>query len=227
VILDISPIGWFIVFVFYALAAVALIALWLWRKSIVTRALVVVLAPIALAAPLADELWIGWHFHEACKGAGVQVTRKVEIEGFYNATTSGPSEPGTVTNPQAIREYEKSGFRFWERRAGWSETKVSHVEKVNGEWHITILNRPTARYQYIKPIQDKVVSFKLRKIEYAVIDTQAGDQIGRSTIYKRYPGWVDGLWVGLFGSGMTMCPDPEMRPYQPSFPEAVLAPIKK
>jgi len=175
-----------------------------------------VIAPIAtvvLAAPWVDELWIAWRFGELCKDAGVHVLRKVEVDGFYD-------------------DYIRSGYdwvdrkeyRFMEHKS-LDGKKVEHVEKTgDGKWRVTISDTPSARYHFKKTRDDVDVGYQLSAIEYAVIDSRNGETIGRRVIYKRYPGWINGLWTRFLGSGMTMCPDPERGPPQPLFPQSVLIP---
>ena len=146
---------------------------------------------------------------ETCETAGVHVVRKVEAEGFYDDTAGGPTSPGPITSPQAIESREKSGFRFLERKAGYGTNKYSHVEKVNGQWWATILDHPTARYVYkfTDPRQEIPIGRQLEKYETLLIDSQTGEVLGRDTSFKRFPSWIN-LWVGFFGSGLTLCKGP-------------------
>lgn len=180
-----------------------------------------VIAPIAagvLAAPWVDELWISWRFGELCKDAGVHVLRKVEVDGYLDDTFNAHREPPSA---QAIEEFEKRGYQFYEMRSG---DKYVVRKKSVAEWKTLILDRPTARYHYRQVRDNADAGYQLEATEQVVFDTQANEVIGRRVIYKRYPGWVNRLWIQYLGSGMVMCPDPQLR--QPFFPEAVLTPVR-
>ncbi|OGO40013.1 MAG: hypothetical protein A2Z03_12050 [Chloroflexi bacterium RBG_16_56_8] len=210
--LQISAIGLFIMAVFYALAAGLFLLVRRWLRDWKPKWVVLIpLAIISLVLPWADEVYISYRFAKLCEGAGVQVVRKVEVEGFYNETTSGPSEPGPITNQQAIDAYDKGSYRFYERKA---REKVSHVEKANRKWEVSILDRPTARYHYKRIIDyrdehgihhEKQVAHQIQMIGEVVIDSETGEEIGRNVEYMRYPGWIEGLWVRFFGTGQTIC----------------------
>jgi hypothetical protein len=211
--LQIYPIGlaiagalWVVVYKF------VLRPLWLawaakpWRGSVIGT-----LALILLILPYADEFWIAWQFSKLCEDAGVHVTRKVEVDGYYDATTTGWSKAEIVTDKQLVAEYEKAGFRFRERNtsvSGSAPGKISHLEKYpDGTWRITVLDHPTARYHYrfADPRQEVPVGLKLEKTEDIVVDSQTGEVIARDIHYTRYLGWVESLWVRFFGSGAVTC----------------------
>lgn len=217
--LQISPFGITIIAVFYALSVGLLLLLarrlrdWKGRWFILAP-----LALVAIALPWADEIYIASRFAKLCEGAGVHVTRKVEVDGFFDQTTTGPSKPGRITSQQAIDVYEKNGYRFYERKTG---DNVSHVEKVSGEWRITLLDRPTARYHYKRIVDyrdsegihyEKRVDHKIEMTGEVVIDSQTGEEIARKVQYMRYPGWVEHLWVRFFGSGQELCYGPLNEP---------------
>lgn len=226
--LQFSIIGYAIIAFFYIISAAFLLALWVRRERYRwVKPVLAVLVPIVLVLPWAEEVWIAWNFGKFCDGAGVHVTRKVEVNGYYNDTVTGPSEEGRIANEQAIQAYERSQFNFLERKAT-RPGKISHVEKMgDGQWVVTILDRSTARYHYKLARHDSQVSHKITTIERVVIDSEDNSTLGRSVIYKRYPNIIEWQWVRFFGTGMTMCPDPEKGPHPPSFPEAVLSPKKK
>ena len=228
--LQFSIIGYAVIAFFYIISAAFLLALWVRRDRYRwVKTVLVVVVPIVLVLPWAEELWIAWNFAKLCEGAGVHVMRKVEVDGYFNATTTGPARPELITDPRRIASYEGKGYRFVERKADYgADAKVSHVEKdADGQWAVTILDSPQARYHYQLLRQDSLVSHKLTIIERAVTDTEDGSIIGRSVIYKRYPNIIEWQWIRFFGTGMSMCPDPEKGPHPPSFPQAVLIPAKK
>lgn len=206
--MQISVFTVIVVIIFYGIVAVLLLllgrALRNWPKR---RIVLIPLTVLLLVLPWAEEVWIAWHFAQACETAGVQVYRKVEAEGFYDDTSRGTSDPGPIFNTQWIDVLEKSGFAFTEARL--SNGKVAHTEKVNGRWQQTNLDRPSARYTYkfADPRQEIPIGRQLEKFETIVIDSQTGEVLGRDTGFKRFPSWFNS-WVGFFGSGLTLCKGP-------------------
>lgn len=213
--LQVTVVGLFIIAVFYAITGGLLVLFertarpgrWRW-------AIIAPLGVIALAAPWVDEAWIAWHFNELCKDAGVHVVRKVEVDGFYD---------DTMRSGYAL--IDRLGYKFVEHPSV-DRKRVERIEKPQGKWQTTFVDKPTARYHYKKPRNDADAGYQIAAIEYVVVDSQTGEVIGRKVIYKRYPGWANALLVRHFGSGMTMCPDPERGPRQLPFPETVLIPTR-
>jgi hypothetical protein len=179
------------------------------------------LVAAVVVLPYADELWIAWHFHEVCKDAGVHIVRKVEVEGFYDSTRSTGNRE---VYPGHADELEKSRFQFMEYRSDDEKRRIVKVEKKDGRWQKTVLDRPTARYHYKFADERHAVpaGFQLEKGETQVIDSETREFIARETWYNRYPGLVEGLWVRFFGNGMTQCPDPEKGPPREHLPNAAL-----
>ena len=219
--LQITAVGLFTIVAFYAIAGYALAILertirperWRWA----------IIAPVGvcvLGLPWFDEVWIAWHFGELCKDAGVHVSRKVEVPGYFDDTYDTHRGP---LSSQGIDAYEKAGYSFYENK---SRDKFVRREKINGQWQTTIHDQPTARYHFRKTRNDEDVGYRLEAIEYVVVDSHTKEVIARRAIYKRYPGWVNAIWARFLGSGMTMCPDPERGPRQPLFPAAALNPTR-
>lgn len=169
---------------------------------------------MAIAAPWAEEYLIASRFEELCKDAGVHVYRKVEVEGYYDATGGGTAEPGPTYPPTGGRER----FRFHERLVGYDPKsdplRISHVENIGGVWTVTILDRPTARYHFKRAFQptpfrhEEPVGWKIEKMELQVVDSQTGEVLGRDTKFKRRPSVIEGIWINLVGSGLEMCSGP-------------------
>lgn len=234
--IQLSIIGIGLIALFYCVGFAILIPFWRrlspgWlRWTVITP-----LAFLVLALPVTDEVWITWHFNEYCKDAGVHVTRKVEVEGFYDDTGSGfGMKEGPITYAPASESFDKQGYRFYERKNldVPAEKGVSHIEKINGQWQIRILKEPTARYHFKHSYQprpqntEEPLGLKIEKRERVVIDTETGETIGRETGFNRYPGWIDGLWINLLGSGLTQCPNPGQGSPREHLPRAVLSPLK-
>lgn len=182
---------------------------------------VVIVPPVLalLVAPWAEEYWIARSFHEACQDAGVHVYKKVAVEGFYDETMRG--------GYGLIDQY---GYRFMEQRTDDGK-KIEHIEKPNGQWQVTILDHPTARYHYKYAYQptpsqhEESIGWKLEKAELQAIDSRTGEIVGRETWFNRRPSWVEGLWINLLGSDLIQCPDPGVRSYKEHLPKATLKPI--
>ena len=209
---------------FYSMVVLAVVALplsklleafhWKW---------IVIAPPVAalLALPWAEEAWIAWHFNEACKEAGVHVIRRVEVPGFYDSTMRSGYE--------LIRDH---GYLFMEQDADTSR-KIEHIEQTGDRWKVELLDHPTARYHYKYAYQptphryEEPIGWKLERMETQVVDSGTGEVIGRNTLIKRRSSVAEKLWIGLLGSDLVMCPDPEKGPRQPPFPEAVLLPVTK
>jgi hypothetical protein len=175
---------------------------------------------IILVLPISDELWIAYHFKEVCKDAGVHVSRKIEVKGFYDETMRSGYE--------ILKQNE---YKFMEHPST-VKGKIGHVVNVNGEWKETILDKPTARYHY--KFSDKrqwfPVGFQLYKREMQIIDSKTGEIVSRNTAYARYPSLVEGIWVRFFGSGKRICSRPlddkEKKTLTGSLTEHTFIPVK-
>lgn len=149
---------------------------------------------VLAAIPVADDAYIQWHFNRLCRDAGMHYEKKIVVDGFYDSTMR--SGYGLV---------EKGGFRFiehWDRING----KIERVERVSGEWRVTVLDRPTARYHYKDSSPHDSVALQVTKYEAVILDTETGKVVGRRTIYTRYPGWLDSRWLGFFDARGKQCP---------------------
>ena len=99
----------FSLFLIAAIYAVAIGAFWLvWARLLGRKftgpAVWVVVAAIVIA-PWVEELWIAYHFGQACKEAGTFIYKKVQVDGFYDDTTGwGP------------RQLAESKYRFVESK---------------------------------------------------------------------------------------------------------------
>jgi hypothetical protein len=201
-----SFLNWIPITIFYLIAAVVLWILWrLIKDDKNAKYLMFGLIPVMLILPCTEELWIAWKFGQLCKkDAGIAIYKTVEVDGFYDATRSTHADSPT---PQAIEEYERSGYRYYERR--FRDTgKIVHIEKVNGVWTPTILDRPTARYRYAMTHMDTPMGHGVEKIERVVDDRQTRDVLARETKYKRKAPWY---FVGLDRPVM-LCPAPGEHP---------------
>ena len=168
---------------------------------------------IFAALPVGDDAYIQWHFNRLCRDAGMHYEKKIAVDGYYDDTSTGAGTAGPIISPQAIEHFDRAGFRFFERRAGYvpgkygdQPVKFAHVEKVEGKWEVSILDRPMARYHYKYLSQHEPIAFRVRKVDIAIVDTETNKVVGRQLIYTRYSGWLDGLWLGFFDARGNQCP---------------------
>ena len=219
-----------LIYIFYVAAIIGIVAIPLylfvfknnrWKWFFISPIVI-----LLVLAPVAEEVYIQHRFETLCEDAGVHVKRKVKAEGFFDATQNDSSTTNKVyDDPRAVKRIKDSGFRFKERRT--SQEKVRHLEIKNGKIEQTIIDKPEAQYYYKYSHNNNRVDWKITKSQRIVEDsTNNGDIIGRATTIKRYPCFIESIWIRFFGSGMQMCPVPDEPPYQPPFPESVLNPIK-
>lgn len=165
------------------------------------------LAALLMAAiPLGDDAYIQWQFNRLCRDAGLHYEKKIEVEGFYDDTTNLFGAPGPINSPQAIESFERLRFRFFESKAAGDPGRHTHIEKVDGKWQVTILDRSTARYHYRNSRQHERIGFRLQVQEYVIVDSQSSNVVARKSIYTRYPGWLDSVWLRFFDQTGKQCP---------------------
>ena len=177
------------------------LSIWLLRKIGLSLkpgpfkwATLVLLGAVLAVIPVGDDAYIQWHFNRLCRDAGLHYEKKIAVDGYYDSTMRSGYEL-----------VEKDGFRFmehWDRING----RIERVEKVGGEWRVTALDRPTARYHVKFSSQHDLVAFRVRKYEEVILDMKTGKAVARQTIYTRYPGWLDSLWLRFFDERGKQCP---------------------
>ncbi len=155
----------------------------------------IVMVPLFLllyAAPVAEEFWIAWNFGQLCKkDAGIFVYKTVEVEGFYDTTVELRSFNNPAL-PVTADYYDKGGFQFYELSLLDDRnrpTRVVHYEKVNGVWTPAVLDHPTAKYHYRWPHMNTSIERGIQKTEWAVIDSQTQEVLGRYIDYGRSASW--------------------------------------
>jgi len=201
-----SIIGLAIIVVFYLFTAGVLVLIGLrikdnrWRKIIIT-----LLAFIALLLPWVDEVLTAWNFRKICNDAGEKIARTVRVEGFYDDTGTGTSTPGPVTGVQRIEALENSGYTF--REARLVDGTISRVEKSNGGWHQTKLDKPSARYHFRRPMNEADAGRAASCSEEVVVDTHENETIASYRYCKRYASFPERIWLGLIHRGpIEYCP---------------------
>jgi hypothetical protein len=155
------------------------------RKTRNRGIVLVALGLIFLLLPIAEELWIAWHFARACDEAGTLIKRQVKVAGFYDDTRSTHAGPPTA---QAVESFEKSGFRFLEMKG---REKFVRIEKIDGQWKPSVLDHPSARYHFkhTDPMNGTPWGHKIGRSGSVVMDTQTGEEIARYTSFGRKPPW--------------------------------------
>lgn len=188
-------------------------------------------ALVLLSLPWAEEAWITWHFNEACKDAGVQVYRQVEVEGYLDALSPKKKksiEVGSYLVPHPV-DFEKRGYRYYEEAL--TDGSVSHHERIGDQLVVSIIEKPISRYaqkRHHQPepnVYEEPIGWKLEKIEYQAIDLKNGEIIGRNTHINRGFPIHEALWARYFGGAMKTCPAPNIK--KRPFPDIVLTPISK
>jgi len=205
-----SFLNWIPITIFYVIAAAIIWVIWiLIRDDRKAKYAIWGLIAVMGVLPWTEEIWIAWNFDRMCKkDAGIFVDKTVEVDGLYDATRSTHDSPPTL---QAIDEYERSGYRFYERRFR-DMGKVVHIEKKNGVWTATVIDRPTARYLYTSPNFNAQVGHKIWRNSEAVVDAKTGETLAVSVRYGRQAPW---FFMGLDRPGLS-CPqlgkDPLKKP---------------
>ena len=153
------------------------------------KALLTIVGVVLLLLPISEELWIAWNFGQACKEAGTFIYKKVQVDGFYDDTRS--THAGEPTQ-QAAESFDKSGYRFLEMKG--PSSGVVHIQKVDGRWKSTLLDRATARYWFKWNQGAEIVTHKVGKTEYLVVDITNGETIARYKAFGRDAPW---FFIGL------------------------------
>lgn len=208
-----------IIFIAYIAVVFVIVVLPMWLLVLKTKSwkwgLITPVSFLLIAAPVVEELWIQYEFKTLCEDAGVHIIKQVEVDGYYDATGSGPVNEGYIKNKSEISAYEESGFQFKEFQVGYKlpGDKVSRVEKQeDGRWFLRIQDRPFARYHLLYSYNHNPISHRINKTELIVLDSIQNEVIGRDTLYARYPGVLEGLWVRYFGGGQVICRGPLDQP---------------
>ena len=145
------------------------------------KALLVVVGMVFLILPVAEELWIAWNFGQACKEAGTVITKRVNVDGFYDDTTHW------------WRQLSEFKYQFVESRDNLYGT-LWRVERFGNEIRHFEIERPTARYHYKWPNSHTRVSHKIVKHERIVADSFENQILAREVAFGRDASW---FYIGL------------------------------
>ncbi|RLJ61236.1 hypothetical protein [Sulfurisoma sediminicola] len=227
---QISIVGIVLVLPFYWLAFLGLRRLWRKTEGSPRRGALLLLAPVLLVFPFADELWIAWHFERACKEAGVTVYRMVEAEGYVDATNVAQRDEDFggprlyYSDPDSLVQFDKRGYLYRENL--YSDGSVMHVERHPDGVYVSTLRQPQSRYHYRRAHKETwaPAGFQMGRNEMQVVDSQTGEVLGRELWFSRWPSFIEGLWIRFLGSGQIICyGESEMRK---TLYEAILIPKK-
>jgi len=142
----------------------------------------VVLA-VFIVLPISEESWIAWNFARACDEAGTFVRKQVHVAGFYDDTRTTHAGQPTA---DAARSFDQSGFQFLEMKG---QNKVVRIDKVDGSWKSTVLDRPTARYHFRITDFGTPWAHNIVKTQTVVVDTETKEEIARYTRFGRSGPW--------------------------------------
>jgi len=140
-------------------------------------AILSVLGFVFLLLPVGEEFLIAWNFGQACKEAGTFINKKVQVEGFYDDTSHWWRQLKENSNYQFVESRDQSNGTLW------------RVERHGEEIKHFRIDRPTARYHFRMPSSHAPIGYKIVKHETVVLDTVAGDQLGRYTRISRTAPW--------------------------------------
>jgi hypothetical protein len=178
-------------------AAYGVLALLFWgvarmtRRLLARRVVLVAVGALFLLLPVSEELWIAWNFGQACKQAGTFIHQKVMTDGFYDATRDTHAGPRAA---QAIEELDRAGFRFYEmvlRNPFGGPNRVVHLEKADGQWAATVLDRPSAKYhfRFTDPMDGTRWGHKIVRTGSIVVDSANNQEIARYVRFSRGAPW--------------------------------------
>jgi len=128
------------------------------------------MAPLFLLlylAPIAEELWIAWHFGQLCrKDAGIFVNKTVEVEGFFNATGSTLDlvRPGNYKFIEAYRPSNKGGA-----------PEIIRLEFGDAEFFRQAVERYEKEFSSQKASEKDVLRVNLDERTEALLYPQKGD----------------------------------------------------
>ncbi len=188
------------------------------------------------------------------KDAGLFINKTVEVEGYYNDTGVTRLPPDShyrfIESPDGKREFhrvDRASSQEAESARKWyeKEYKGNRLEKGKNEWirhsvndrmqviveidtgyawRVTKLDKPTARYHYLKD-HGVPLTHKVGRQMSKVVDSETGQELGRYTRYYREAYW---FLIALSAPNMG-CDGPTSGPPKSSFLiyEDILKPLRK
>lgn len=204
-----------------------------WRmRSQLWGGLVVVVA--VLIIPNFDRIWIHHEFVGACRDlAGIHIQKVVKAEGYLYLNTSIALRPVQTPNypewseskytsfPAAYKLGDGPGrFRFIEfpyhkgdYYPGYrgvmvdeAHRNIVHTEVMAGKLMETVLDKPMARYAYMRsPLRGRSVGYGVGYSEYRIVDLQTQGVVAREIGVGASGGWVLKRTIGLLGETNSSC----------------------
>jgi hypothetical protein len=195
------------------ISAITFFVLWPMFRTLVRQAtsrhLRWPLGAAILFLPWADELWIAYQFQDVCKTAGASISRKVTVDGFLDDTNRFSSigvRTGLIVNPQAIRSFDQSGYKF--RETTLSDGRIWRLERISEGLNATIHDRPESQYAFSRPISDATAGYRILCSEDVVVRYSTNEKIANYRYCKRYPGMIESLWMRFLHRGpIAYCPE--------------------
>ena len=161
-----------------------------------------------------DVLVIAVNAQRLCnEETGRKVNKVVETDGFFGGV--------------GIMGWSSYGFKYIETR-GFPDVRVTLVA---GEEVRERIAAPTSRYELA--LEFKAAAFGVERNTELIRDRSNGEILGEHSSFAIYPGWVDGIFLGVTGFTFTpkicLAPDHEPSPGATAdsndFVKAILKPI--
>jgi hypothetical protein len=211
--LAITPIGWALyVIVYLPLAlAVAATARRLLTKSVSSTALqAIVLIPTAISLigyPVFEAMYSEWQMQRACPDArGLVVYKRVIVDGYFDEHGIGAAlqlvESDAQRDPdlweRVAKRQRETGYRFLEWEVPFGRGFYRQELTPDGKIRLINLEKPTARYRYMKSKQS-VIGLHVVKFEQYIMDMQTGQPIASDIRVSRKPSFIDRFWLRFLG----------------------------
>lgn len=211
--LAITPIGWVLYAIVYLpLAfAVAAAARWLLAKvvsSTVLRAILLILITIPLLGyPVFEAMYSEWQMQRACPDAqGLVVYKRVVVDGYFDEHGFGAARSLVGSYAQrdpdlwerAAKGQKETGYRFLEWEVPFGGGFYRQELTPDGKIRLITLDKPTARYRYMKSRQS-VIGLHVVKFEQYLMDMQTGQPIASDIRVYRKPSFIDRFWLRFLG----------------------------
>jgi hypothetical protein len=85
--------------------------------------------------------------------------------------------------------------------------RVERIEKAQNEWRRSILDKPTARYHFRRPLSDVDRGPAASCSEDVIVDSETKQTIAKYRYCKRYASFPERIWLGLLHRGpIQYCP---------------------
>jgi hypothetical protein len=202
VFLGVSVVGWGILVLAYLPVALVLRRLAL-RSGARSTAFTVTaaLTSIPFMATIGEAAYVDHNWRAFCATAKTEVSRRVVVEGFYDAGVSSSynhfrQAPVGFRHGFRFVEWKDQSGRIW-RTEGFNEPELRTVQ----------IERATARYHRLSLREAEPVSHLIRRHTDTVTDSLTGEVTAQKVIGLRYPAFVDRLWRQWFDNTPEVCED--------------------